>query len=118
VTSEIATYRRLRAAIVAAREQSAVTMLAGSTELNLPDAATYAGNHMRLEGLHGIRIVQRVGVLEIGPERRANSERRSGYDRRSNARDGHVWADRRANSDRRAGRDRRASLTQVWETST
>jgi hypothetical protein len=117
VTSEIATYRRLRAALVAAREKSAVTVLAGSTELNLPDAATYAGNHMRLEGLHGIRIVQRVGVLEIGPERRASTERRSGFDRRSNARDGHVWAERRSSSDRRAGRDRRVPLTRVWEAS-
>ena len=90
-------------------------MLAGSTELNLPDAAAYAGNHMRLEGLHGIRIVQRVGVLEIGPERRASSDRRSGLDRRANAGDGAVWAERRSNSDRRAGRDRRVPLTQVWE---
>jgi len=115
VTTDAATYRRLRAALVAARDKSAVTVLVGSTELNLPDAATYAQNHLLLEGMHGVRIAQRVGRLEIGPEQRTGSNRRSGFDRRSNEQVSATWADRRSNRDRRAGVERRVPLAPVWE---
>jgi hypothetical protein len=115
VTSEAATYRRLRAALVAARDKSAVTVLVGSTELNLPDAATYAQNHLLLEGMHGVRIAQRVGLLEIAPERRTGSKRRSGLDRRSTEQAGGLWAERRSKRDRRAGVERRVPIAPVWE---
>ena len=90
-------------------------MLVGSTELNLPDAATYAQNHMLLEAFHGVRIVQRVGKLEIGPERRSSTQRRSGVDRRSHEQRGSPWAERRTNPDRRANGERRVPVGRVWE---
>jgi hypothetical protein len=115
VTGEIATYRRLRAALRAARDASAVSVFVGSTELNLPDAAAYAQQHMLSGGLHGVWIAQRVGRLEIGPERRTSSERRSGLDRRSIEQDPGLWAERRTNPDRRQGAERRVPAGPVWE---
>ncbi len=114
---EIATYRRIRAAVAAAREKDAVTDLVGSTELNLPDAAAYALDYVLLGSLHGVRIVPRVGRLEIGPERRSGAQRRSGRDRREGDMSGDLWAERRVNRERRRNDERRAPLTQVWEAS-
>jgi hypothetical protein len=116
VSSEIATYRRVRAAIAAAREKDAVTELVGSTELSLPTAAAYARDHVLLDSLKGVRIVQRVGKLEIGPERRQGAQRRSGRDRRDQEQNPGLWAERRVNSERRQLRERRAPPRQVWET--
>ena len=117
MTPEIATYRRIRAAVAAAREKDAVTDLAGSTELNLPAAAAYAQDYVLLGSLHGVRIVPRVGRLEIGPERRTGAQRRSGRDRREGDQSGDLWAERRVNRDRRQNGERRAPLAQVWEES-
>ena len=89
----------------------------GSTELNLPAAASYTQNYVLLGSLHGVRIVPRVGKLEIGPERRSRVARRSGSDRREDDKSGDLWAERRVNSDRRQNGERRAPLTQVWEAS-
>jgi len=113
--SEIATYRRIRAAIAAAREKDAVTELLGSTELNLQTAAAYAQDHVLLDNLKGIRIVKRVGKLEIGPERRLGPQRRSGRDRRDQDRSGDLWAERRVNPERRQIPERRQPLRPVWE---
>jgi hypothetical protein len=115
VTGEIATYRRLRAALRAARDASTISVFVGSTELNLPDAALYAQQHMLSGGLHGVWIAQRVGRLEIGPERRTSTERRSGLDRRSNEQNGGPWAERRSNADRRQGVERRVPAGPVWD---
>ena len=113
--SEIATYRRIRAAIAAAREKDAVTELLGSTELNLQTAAAYAQDHVLLDNLKGIRIVKRVGKLEIGPERRLGPQRRSGRDRRDQDRSGDLWAERRVNPESRQIPERRQPLRPVWE---
>jgi hypothetical protein len=115
VTPEIATYRRIRAAVAAARDKDAVTDLVGSTELNLPAAAAYAQDYVLLGSLHGVRIVPRVGRLEIGPERRSGAQRRSGRDRREDDKSGDLWAERRVNRERRRNDERRAPFAQVWE---
>jgi hypothetical protein len=115
VSSEIATYRRVRAAIAAAREKNTVTELVGSTELSLATAAAYAQDHVLLDSLSGVRIVQRVGRLEIGPERRLGPQRRSGRDRRDEARNSELWAERRVNPNRRQLAERREPPRQVWE---
>jgi hypothetical protein len=115
VSSEIATYRRIRAAIAAAREKNAVTELLGSTELSLATAAAYAQDHVLLDSLKGVRIVPRVGKLEIGPERRQGLQRRSGRDRRDAARNTELWAERRVNPERRQIAERRARPRAVWE---
>ena len=115
VSSEIATYRRIRAAIAAAREKNAVTELVGSTELSLSTAAAYAQDHVLLDSLKGVRIVPRVGRLEIGPERRLGPQRRSGRDRRDEARSAELWAERRVNPDRRQLAERRGRPRAVWE---
>jgi hypothetical protein len=117
VSSEIATYRRVRAAIAAAREKSAVTELVASTELSLATAASYAQDHVLLDSLKNVRIVQRVGRLEIGPERRLGPQRRSGRDRRDEARNNELWAERRVNPERRQIPERREPLRPVWEAS-
>ena len=113
--SEIATYRRVRAAIAAAREKSTVTELVASTELSLATAAGYAQDHVLLGSLKDVRIVQRVGRLEIGPERRLGPQRRSGRDRRDDSRESELWAERRVNPDRRQLLERRAPPRKVWE---
>jgi hypothetical protein len=115
VSSEIATYRRVRAAIAAANEKSAVTELVASTELSLATAAAYAQDHVLLDSLKGVRIVQRVGRLEIGPERRLGHQRRSGRDRRDEARNSELWAERRVNPERRQLTERRQPPRPVWE---
>ena len=115
MSSEIATYRRIRAAIAAAREKNAVTELLGSTELSLATAAAYAQDHVLLDSLKGVRIVQRVGRLEIGPERRLGPQRRSGRDRRDGARNTELWAERRVNPERRQIAERRQRPRAVWE---
>jgi hypothetical protein len=115
VKTEIATYRRLRSALRAAREADTVTELVGSSELNLLDASRYAQNYMLLEGLHDVWIAQRVGRLQIGPERRTSLQRRSGVDRRSHEPKGGLWAEKRINPDRRTGAERRVPVRPVWE---
>ena len=115
MSSEIATYRRIRAAIAAAREKNAVTELVGSTELSLPTAAAYAQDHVLLDSLKGVRIVQRVGRLEIGPERRLGPQRRSGRDRRDEARNSELWAERRVNPGAPAARGAAGTAAPVWE---
>ena len=114
---EAATYHRIRSAVSAAQKTGAVTVLSASTELSLPDAATYAQQHMLSGALHGVWIAQRVGRLEIGPERRTSRERRSGLARRSNEQNGGLWAERRTNPDRRRGVERRVPAGPVWEAS-
>ena len=94
-------------------------MLAGSTELNLPAAAAYALDHLLLESLHGVRIVQRVGRLEIGPERRAGC--RAAFGRRPASSDDASGrslggAPHQPRSAGRAATGARRS-TQVWEPS-
>ena len=87
MTTETATYHRIRSAISAAKATGAVTVLASSTELTLPAAAEYARNYMAMERVHGIGITAGVGTLEIGPapepEPKPGVERRHGGDRRS-----------------------------------
>jgi hypothetical protein len=115
VSSEVATYRRIRAAITAAREQAAVTTLVASTELNLPTAASYAQDHLLIGGLKGVFVSQRAGRLEIGPERRTGMQRRSGRDRRDDDRRADRWAERRVNPPRRQLADRRLPVSIVWD---
>jgi hypothetical protein len=114
VSSEVATYRRIRAAIRAAREQAEVTTLVPNTELNLPTAASYAQDHLLIGGLKGVFVVQRVGKLEIGPERRTG-QRRSGRDRRDDDRRPDRWAERRVSPPRRQLADRRVPTGAVWD---
>jgi hypothetical protein len=115
VSSEVATYRRIRAAITAARATAETTTLVGSTELNLPTAALYAQDHLLGGGLKGIFVVQRVGKLEIGPERRLGLDRRSGHDRRDDDRRLERWAERRVNPPRRQVADRRVPAGNIWD---
>ena len=108
VTSETVTYRRIRAALIAARDSGEVTVLQASTELSLPTAARYARDHVLLERLGRVRIAIRAGKIEIGPERRGHTgDRRSGFDRRVGENIGNLWAERRATVDRRGGSERR-----------
>ena len=115
MSSEVATYRRIRAAITAAREKAEVTTLVGSTELGLPTAALYAQDHLLIGGLKGIFVVQRVGKLQIGPERRLGLQRRSGRDRRDDDRRTERWAERRVNPPRRQLADRRTPAGNIWD---
>lgn len=105
------TYRRLRAALVAARDSGEVSILQASTELSLPAAATYARDYALLERVGKVRIAIRSGKIEIGPERRLlRLDRRSGRDRRLDDNVENLWVERRATTDRRGGIDRRHSI--------
>lgn len=108
--AEAVTYRRIRAAVAAAVDASAITVLTPTTELGIPGAARYAGEFMAIESVRGVRVTPMRGRIEIGPERRVSHERRSGRDRRLADRSGDLWAERRASGDRRSGADRRGGL--------
>jgi hypothetical protein len=105
--AEAATFRRIRAAINAAQVGDAVTVMTASTELATPVAARYAADFIAIESVRGVRVTQMRGKIEIGPERRAVADRRSGRDRRQTDRSHELWAERRATGDRRSGLERR-----------
>jgi hypothetical protein len=110
-----ATYRRLRAAVVAAQDSGEFTVLGGSTELSLDSAARYARDYALAEGRHGVRASGGPGWLEIGPERRALVERRSGHDRRIGKHTTDLWTERRGRRERRARHDRRSAPAPLWQ---
>jgi hypothetical protein len=112
-TFEVATYRRIRAAVGSAQDQDAVTVFVSSTELGVRDAAAYARDHILLAHLPRVRVILSAGKLEIGPERRAKVQRRSGFDRRENDLSSELWIERRTTPERRSGSDRRASQQQL-----
>jgi len=110
-----ATYRRLRAAVVAAQDSGEFTVLGGSTELSLDSAARYARDYALAGGRHGVRASIGPGWLEIGPERRALVERRTGHDRRTAEHTAELWTERRARRERRARHDRRSAPAPLWQ---
>jgi len=104
-----ATYRRLRAAVIAADDSSEVTRLTANTELSLPRAIEYASDYMRLERRKAVRFSITSGLVEIAPERRAKVDRRICTERRLMAAGANLWLERRSGHDRRLGVERRTA---------